>query len=609
MPPPFHPANRPPHFHAGNGPEPTHNTHRHGHQPHPSNGSIHFGAFPGSQASSSPAPPLSAGGMPAPPGMGMSDGHQHFMGHASNGFPPAMHYGPDMMPMPAFDNFGRPNVGFPPMDSYNPYGRGYGPSGPHSFHGSQSSNAEEMGLYNHFHHGPPPGSNGNGENGRGMNGNGNPYGFNHMIPRDQQTQQGDEPSHADELAQYIAQQFGNTTLSDCTLELRYLDDRSAPVRIPGHRIIFNRNPRLAELIRQQTLPPSPSGNTAQTLLLETGSKWIRSDSFYTAVQYLYGLPLLPRPGVKGNNEPAEFSDAGSHTDKLDFALAYAAAGHLLDCTPVLARGCQVAASLINWQTIERVLEFALEDFRDHGLHDAYKYGVGSKTLLDAVVTFIVQNFPPTFDLDIFVADPVQFARLPVRLAAAARPPATESEQKLAEAHESTPSVQFGKGRRSQKVTGIQFGDLTVPDAKPSESETPRASRQAQPVSHAVLSRILLNIPFTQLKMIMESSGSGNVHGWANAESRYKIVKSAVEERETLRHRALQAVLDGSVVIHEAVMSKLRSPEPRESDEWSVLGWMEEMLPYGNMDGPSLSRKWVPISIPQGEVGYPATEYP
>lgn len=168
-------------------------------------------------------------------------------------------------------------------------------------------------------------------------------------------------------------------------------------------------------------------------------------------------------------------------------------------------------------------------------------------------------------------------------------------------------VQLGKGRRSQKLTNIQFGDLTLAESNPaSATETPKALRPAQPVSHAVLSRILLNIPFTQLKMILESSGSGNVNGWANAESRYRIVKSAVDEREARRVKAVEAVSDGRVPGAGELRASLRAPEPRDMPQWGALGWHEEMLPYGNPDGPSLGRKWAPLSAPQGG---PVADYP
>lgn len=602
-------------------PGPMHNGHRHSHQPHPSNSSIHLGTFHESQTSS-PAPPHS-GGIAPPPGIGMPDGRQQYMGHGASGFPPMMHYGAEMMPVPGFDNYGRPSVGFQPMESYPAFQAGFGPSGPHSFHGSQSSNADESAMYNnHYGRGPQgssrPGT--HGDNTQAQNGGPRMHPFpdhHHMIPTEPISIQGDQGDDINHLVDHIRSQFGNTALADCTLELRYLDDRSAPVRIPGHRILFSRNAKLSALIQQQALPPSPTGNSMQTLLVETDSKWIRSDSFYMAAQSLYGLPMLPLPDFKMAIESGEFADAGSIVDKLDFALSYAAAGHLLECLPLLRRGTQVARHLINWQTIERVLEFALEDFGVKGLNDSYKYGDGSNILLEGAVTFIVQNFPPTFELDATVAEPVQYARLPIQPAPAPAPAALlsenpdSSEPKPLPVEDGIPSVQLGRGRRSQKITNIQFGDLAISDSRPAiDSVTPKASQQAHPVSHAILSRILLNIPFTQLKMIMESSGSGNVHGWANAESRYQIVKRAVEERESLRQRSLQTVLGGNVPNYNSIINDLSSPETSENGRWAVLGWTEEMLPYGNLDGPSLGRKWTPLYTKQQSTSdEPVPEYP
>lgn len=520
-----------------------------------------------------------------------------------------MPYGPDMMPVTTFDNYGRPSMAYAPPDSYPLYRHNYGPSTPHSFHDSHSSMDEHNAQYG----GRPPMHNGApvAEEPQ-MQGNANRM-FGHpefprMLLNPAMPPQMMPPNDsADELADYAQQQFGNLEFTDCSLELRYLDDRAPPVRIPGHRFILNRSPELAALLRQQTLSPSPPDRSQQTVLIETNSKWIRSDSFYMAAQRLYGLPLLQYPGPRNlHPESGELTDAGSSVEQLDFALSYAAAGQLLRWAPVTRRGCEVATQLIDWQTIERVLEFALDGHNDLGTHDVYRYGEGSKIILDAVVTFVVHNFPPTFDLDAQVVSPVQYARLPTHPPPLA-PAQLTTHRSTASAADDMPAVQLGKGRRSQKITNIQFGDFALTDSQPpSETETPKASRPAQPVSHAVLSRILLNIPFTQIKMILESSGSGNVNGWANAESRYRIVKAAVEEREARRVKAVDAVVDGRVPDAEMLRASLRAPEPRSMPHWSALGWHEEMLPYGNPDGPSLGRKWAPLPAPQSTT---VAEYP
>lgn len=169
------------------------------------------------------------------------------------------------------------------------------------------------------------------------------------------------------------------------------------------------------------------------------------------------------------------------------------------------------------------------------------------------------------------------------------------------------SVHLGKGRRSQKITGIQFGDLSLSEAKsPAASETPKASQQPRPVLHAVLSNVLINLPFAYLKMALESAGSSTVNGWASAEYRYRIIKDAVAEREACRLRAVEAVKNKRVEGSESILKLLSSPEPRSFDKWSVLGWQEEIIPYASPNGPALGRQWVPIMEPQNgtQTAYP-----
>lgn len=500
-----------------------------------------------------------------------------------------------MMPGSNFDSYGRPAMGFAPMDSYPAYGNNFGPSTPHSFHGSQSSaHPDDSGMYNQFPLGGPGGSRNN-ANGPGddqaQNHQGRMFGApehprmmpNHGMPP-QMTPQGDD---ADGLIGHLQQQFAAPELSDCTLELRYLDDRAAPVRIPGHRVVLSRSPQISTLLRKQAYQTGPSDHP-QILLLETDSKWIRSEAFYMGVQRLYGVPLLPIPPRSGMD--GEVVAAGSARERLSFALAYAAAGHLLQWSSLVRRGSVIATQILDWETIETAVEFALEEYSDRGTHESFKYGEGSKRLLHAVVTFIVHNLPLGFAIDTSVPQPEHYARLP---GYAPVPASSESDTTSPTIARGT-SMQLGKGRHSRKLSTIQFGDLSVEEAQNDASDTPRASRPAQPVSHALLSRILLNLPFGQLKMILESSGSGNVSGWANAEARYRTIKDVVEERERRRRGAVDAVISGRVPNAGAIQACLRSPEPQTSGQYTSLGWQEEILPYGNTDGPSLVRKWVPL---------------
>lgn len=524
-------------------------------------------------------------------------------------------YGADMMPVANFDGFGRP-MAYGPMDSYHPYGNTLGPPTPHSFHDSQSSaHLDEAPMFNQYRpgalHNGGAVAPGPGDEAQARDHSGRMFGlqdYPQMMPGHGLPPHMAQSDNADGLLGYLQQQFASHDLADCTLELRYTDDRAPPVRIPGHRLIFARSSQLFNLLQKQTFHASPNDRSLQTILLEAGSKWIRSDSFYMAVQRLYGLPLLHAPPPRSAMESGDVTAAGSMNEQLDFAISYAAAGHLLDWAPVVRRGCEVATHLLSWESLERVLEFALDGYMDKGSHEIHKYGNGSQILLNAVVTFLVHNFPSHFNFDTDVVEPVPYGRLPIN-----PPPLTNdagADDEMLSASADASFVQLGKGRRPQKLNGIQFGDLSFSEGKNlADANTPKATRAAQPASFSTLSRILLEIPFSQLKMLLESSGSGNVHGWANAESRYRVIKIAVEEREARRRRALDVVLSGGVPEAAAIQAGLCSPEPRDLGPWTALGWEEEMLPYGNPDGPTLARKWVPLmELRNGSVPNVA-EYP
>ena len=498
-----------------------------------------------------------------------------------------------MMPVSSFDQYGRPAMAYPPMDSYANFGNGFPPSTPHSFPDSLSpGNPDEKNVYPQYGAGPARnGVAGPREDSQSQNSQNRIYnGFQEparMMQGPVMAPDMPREDDADDLVRYFQGQFGDPDLADSTLVLRYLDDRAPPVRIPGHRIIFSRSPALLEQIKALQLQPVPLDRSMQTILLETNSKWVRSDAFYMAAQRLYGSQLLriPPPAAM---ETGDLAQAGSFMDRFNFALSYAAAGHLLEWLSVVQRGCDIATQHLDWQTLEIALDFALEEYRDDGTQETYKYGEGSSILLNGIANFIIRNIPPNFSLDVSVIEPAQYARLLSHtLPPRSQPPAPPTIARGS-------SVQLGKGgRRTSKFTNIQFGDLLLSEGG-SEAECTPVAQHAQVVFCAVLSRILLNLPFSQLKMILESNCSGDVHGWATAESRYRVVKDAVEEREARRHRALDAVLAGRVHNSEAIRGSLRSPRPQFIAGWTALGWHEEILPYGNADTPSLSRTWLPL---------------
>ncbi|RGP60624.1 topoisomerase ii-associated [Fusarium longipes] len=573
------------------------------HQPHPSNGSIHFGAFHGS-TNSSPAP--LSGGIAPPPGMPGHDGRPPYMAPGTNGFPPMMPYGAEHVPVTTFDNFARPPIAYGPMDSFPPFGNNYGPPTPHSYHDSQASGPEDVSIYNQFASGPVRnGVPGPGEDSQSPNYPGRMFG-GPEYPRMMQNA-GPPPmmsamDDAEGLISYFQQQFGSPEFADCVLELQYTNRRVPPVRIPGHRILFSRSSELANAMSKGFSRSNSDVAQLPALVIETESKWIQSESFYIAVQRLYGLPLFTPPPAGLKQDAA--TEGGSLTDRFDFALGYAASGHLLRWDAVTRRGCELAIELLNLQTVEKALEFALEGHRDEGSHDVFKYGDGSRAILREIVSFIANNLHPNFKIDTSVTDPSNYARLP--------PQATLANNATTRKLSPPPiargtSVHLGKGRRSQQISGIQFGDLSLTEGKMSPGSDASASSQQQRTPlHAILSRILLNLPFETLKALLETA-TREGSAWANADVVFHAVKDTVVERERRRLQLTEMVKNRLIPQWEIVSKQLSTPEPRNYiGPWGALGWQEEILPFGPSESPSLSRTWVPLtnSQPMTQAAYP-----
>ncbi|KAF3347949.1 hypothetical protein VDGL01_07491 [Verticillium dahliae] len=587
----------------------------HMHHPHPSNGSLQFGHFDSNN--SSPAPPPHSAGFAPPPGLGgLPNGQRPFPGHghtaSGHGYPPQMPYGTEFVPVTSGDAFGRSSVAPAGMEHYPHQVNNYGPSTPHSFQDSHSSHhADEAAAFSQHHgHGGPNGVVANHDDRRHHHHHQqhqqhqhqhSAYGpahqrmmSNHMPPPHmmQQQQMQEAQNSVEGLFGYLQSQFTDLTFVDCTLELRYLDDRAPPVRIPGHRLVFARSQPLRNLLQTTSHSDSHSrGMDAETILLKTDDKYINSSTFWMAIQRLYSFPLLSGPPEGASMGDGNLTLAGNADTRFDFALGYAAAGKLLNWDPIIQRGMQVAADHLSWSTLEKALEFILGDLPGRASadrHAPFAYGEQVQILMTGVISFIINNFPAYFRLDTSVADPESFARIP-NVPAPAKSTGTPPI-----AHGT--SVHLGAGRRARPMH-IKFGDMggssASQDQDGANGEVPNLTPQQRAVN-STLSRVLLNLPFAYLKPALESSVYGNVSSWANSEARHQIMVSVVSERELRRLRALEGVKEGRVPHAGQIRHSLQSVEPRNGgDVWHILGWQEEMVPYHG-EGASLGRKWTPL---------------
>jgi hypothetical protein len=550
-----------------------------------------FGGYEESN-NSSPAPPPSAGNVPPysfqqPAQSGRHGPHLSNGGHSqniSNGYSP-MGPPPGYYPRqdnfqnqgPGADNFARRQmISFGPPDGYSPSPTplgfenqrlaAYDPTTPHSFHGSQSSapNEQEPTFYTQY----PTAVISNGSNGHieevrvyqqprpkprtgsqalpsataNTNFPGQPMAPPPMI------------DHLDGLVNYVQAQFADSELADYTLELRYSDDRAEPVRIPGHGLIFGRSPTLKALMKAQAQVNNGDGLTGKSLLIESDDRFLRSDGFWMAMQRLYGGPLLDMGAAAMQHLPRTSQQPhpmpGTAADRCELGLGYAAAGHILQIPPVVNRGAEMAGHFVNWDTIEKALDFALDGGVDsqwtYGAQperskSPSRYGPAVNIIIYNALNFVVSAFPPNFELDTSVGEPTTNRRLPA-------------------VPEDRPS--------NSRLSFIKFGDHPSEDSVKSESGTSIT---------ATLSKVLLNLPFHLLKYVLESPRLGNVEGWASTNLRQKVMHSVIEEREKRRSK---------------VLTSAHVPQSKSKFDDNVR-WAEAVAPHGGHDGtPILTRDWV-----------------
>jgi hypothetical protein len=444
---------------------------------------------------------------------------------------------------------------------------------PHSFHGSQSSHPTEYeGLGLHEATLYPMGPMANGSNGPvdlhqqprhrmpGAPQHGHYASNSHMSQNMMQPPLHSNVDNLDGLVEYIRSQFSDPQYADYTLELRYSDDRAAPVRIQGHNLLFARSPALKTLMLAQSPTAGDSMVNHKTLFIESDDRFIRSDAFWMAVQRLYGCPLLDARASMITSLPNSAhmvpGTPGSPTDRFDFALGYAASGHLLRMPPVLHRGIEIASHLIGWSVLEKALDFALDGTMGVPLQSGHlgphgpigTYGPAADILIDQALNFIIASFPPDFELDTAVPPPAYSGRLP-----------------------EVPK------HRATRLNAIRFGDHSREDSE----DTTRQSGGSS-IVNSILSKILLNLQFDLLRRVLESSRLGNVHGWATTALRAKVMHAVVEEREKRRVAVKESK---HVAVPEASMAG--------TIQWQNVFWQEKVTtPPGGGDAPVLTRVWI-----------------
>ncbi|KAH8776516.1 hypothetical protein F5883DRAFT_248771 [Diaporthe sp. PMI_573] len=562
VPPPFPPVEaHPAHF---RGPEPIHLpqlnlTHRAVHQHHPSNGSLIFGGFPGSNT---PSPAPNSGGA----------------------FPPPLTMARDQMPVPGVDVFGRPILSAAPNDGIVQFPMTHGPVTPHSFHESQSSRtADEIGVTMPYM---------NGHNGMEFKGPRPPPGIARAPPppsnQPQFNAEGLEIADAMIFTDRINDMFAKPAFADCDIYL-VLPDRltsvnsqhpgqlDAPLRMPAHKLILSMNPILANLMQKQAEQQNALRHGLHELRIASDDPYLRADSMWRAIKHVYGFRYVPMGKIVDDN---------SNIEKFHYVLGYAAAGALLEIPHISINAMGEASKLLSWDTVEKGVEFALRDSaivlnRMDGPHGRlfpfqYRHGIYVNELVEKIMMFIITNFPNNFVLDTTVDD-TRYARLPPT-----SPTRNAAGPEIVNVIRAPPQM-------SSRKSMPRFGDLD-PDENVGDGQ---AVSHHEPFEHAAaLSRILLNLPFEMVKFLLESNGIGGVSGWQTAQDRRRALPHVVVARESRRLRFVSEFMAGR---HEGADPgpALRSQEPQLLEGvWNSVCWREQYVPNG--DAPVIERAWEPF---------------
>ncbi|KAJ4385343.1 hypothetical protein N0V85_008111 [Neurospora sp. IMI 360204] len=517
------------------------------HQGHPSNAGLFFGGLNDSGASS-----------PAP--------------HPMAPFPP-----PGMMP--PLDGYGRPLLVSPTVDGYPAaLVNHHGPPTPHSVHGSQSP--VHPGDHSFGQLGSANGQSVNGQNGHSANwvnqGVLPPQELNppvNSLPQPNTSVMAFQREQ-DAILDFLRNAANNNLFNDCTLQVQFKPSQMfreisgyerlyEPLAIPAHRLVLARSPTLARIMELQGTGPGG------VVSLELDNEYVRSDTLMFAIRSLYGWTLR---GFLPSHFPPR-----AVIEEFKLALSYITTGRYLQLPHVFSFAVHRGAELVCWPTIELATEFVLKSV----VFSSQQEGAPVMTeLIDSVLHFLAHNIPQDFVLDTSVGD-FGFPRLPAETRQASAPPSVAPCDPQSSPNEPAPATQapsrLSKGSINPRLLQIRFGDLSIGaengQGSPKQAESHRSNR-APALNDTVLSRILLNLPFDMLKIVMENSPN----------MRQNIVNEVVQEREVRRMRALAKHTDVlGAFARPALVNDMR-------DYWyNNMGFKEEVF---SGDGAYLVRTWI-----------------
>ena len=390
------------------------------------------------------------------------------------------------------------------------------------------------------------------------------------------------------LQSHLASHFGDDEFADCVIELRRRDRPSEHLVLPAHRLIVAQSPFLRRQLRE-----APRDESAKSIVtLDAAGPFLDMERFQDTVRYLYGASINSLLDGLWRCRPrhGDYSSADLLDRVVEGLLGFGAAGSLLQLDEFVSSALGRVADLIRWETLGKVLVFAIAESVGKGLSalndatlpgtssqgrdgppdhkataaeillhngetaspiaedDAFFHSVLSRRLLCDSLDFIIRNFPSNFTL-LTSAPPLPLLH------------------RLPKTNEAVPPVST-PSKRDPRLKMLRFGDL------PSEDDA------RKPPDHVTttLSSTLLSLPFPLLRHVLEAGQLGPLHphdgGLWTSEAREELARSVVAERERRRQKAVQ---DQQADFANHVQGSCTGIEDADRQITEALDWEESVV--------------------------------
>lgn len=372
------------------------------------------------------------------------------------------------------------------------------------------------------------------------------------------------------LTEHLLRSFEGEQFTDAQIVLTSMENMFYPITFRVHQVLMAQSPVLASILRRKA-----AFEQKNAINVVSGKKFCLARAFETALQNLYGLPLVDGPRLKQltmkalgwEGCPVEIDSIKNKGATIDFAICYGVSGAFLHNREILETGFKLVIELIEWDTLQLALQFGLfaADFlvnydgnasserppqRNNGTNRRGKKAsaaapevkappihenlnkevieVWAPKVVSAALQFMIRSLPTVFHFD--------------RLAQA-----TSMPDRIPTDLRTVP----GSILANPKLASVKFGSMgSASEQKPSRECT-------------IASAVFLSLPFERLREAFGIMRQRRVLA-------LDLVRAILQEREERRLRALQA--------YAKKHPKAKNDERDYPAELKELGYEEYVIP-------------------------------